>query len=44
MKDPGNRLILFGVIGVVLFYVVMSKSFNKNKKKLEQKKDRILKE
>lgn len=29
MKDPGNRLILFSVLGVAIFYIVLSKTFNK---------------
>jgi len=33
MKDPGNKLIVYSVIGVVLFYWGFSQLFNKEEKK-----------
>lgn len=27
MKDPGNRLIVFSIIGVSLFYIVLKKMY-----------------
>ena len=31
MKDPGNKLIVYSIIGVVLFYWGFSKLFNEKK-------------
>lgn len=31
MKDPGNRLIIFSIIGIALFYFTLSKTFNNKK-------------